>query len=73
MSYHHGVDSEANQKTLEPDALVRDVEEARYRLTPLLPGIDPGDLVLILQSLFRAPGTGRRFLLRQVRPGVYVP
>ena len=35
--------------------------EARQRVAPLVPDIDPGDLLLILQSLLRPIGTGRRF------------
>jgi hypothetical protein len=42
------------------------------RLQPLLPDIDPGDLDLILTSLLRPFGSGRRFFLREVRPGVSV-
>jgi hypothetical protein len=34
--------------------------------------MDPGDLDLILSSLLRPFGSGRRFFLREVRPGVYV-
>jgi hypothetical protein len=73
MSYHQDVDSDARHDSSDPDHLVTQVEEARRRIAGALPDIDPLDLVLILQSLLRPPGTGRRFLLRQVRPGVYVP
>jgi hypothetical protein len=34
--------------------------------------MDPGDLDLILTSLLRPFGSGRRFFLREVRPGVRV-
>ena len=49
------------------------IEEALRKLAPKLPGIDPQDLVLILDSIFRPFGTGRIFLLRR-RPdgGGYV-
>ncbi|HET6202660.1 MAG TPA: hypothetical protein VFI25_07645 [Planctomycetota bacterium] len=65
----------------EPAPLPRDpieafadrVREARDRLSPRLPEVDPGDLLLILQSLLRPPGWERRYFLRSVRPGVYVP
>ena len=57
----------------DPDKLVQEVEETRSRIAVLLPDIDPGDLVLILQSVLRPVGSGRHFLFRQPRPGVYVP
>jgi hypothetical protein len=63
----------SSPQTADPDQLVKDVEETRLRIGASLPDIDPGDLVLILQSLLRPPGTGRRFFVRQVHPGVYVP
>lgn len=52
-------------------AMVR-VEEERHRLAALLSDIDPGDLHSILVAIFRPWGSGRHFLLRQVRPGVNV-
>jgi hypothetical protein len=58
---------------IDPAELARQVAAARARVGPLVPDIDPADLVLILQSLLRPPGSGRRYFLRQVRPGVYVP
>jgi hypothetical protein len=45
---------------------------AKLRLQPLFPDMDPGDLDLILTSLLRPFGSGRRFFLREVRPGVRV-
>ena len=54
------------------DAVLERVEEARRRLAPLLPDMDPGDLHAILVAIFQPWGTGRRFFLRQIRPGVYV-
>jgi hypothetical protein len=50
------------------------VEFAREkeRLAVLLPDIDPGDLDLILTSLARPFGSGRRFFLREMKPGVRV-
>jgi hypothetical protein len=44
----------------------------RDRLAPSLPDMDPGDLLLILQSLLRPPGSGKSYFLRPIRPGVYV-
>ena len=38
-------------------------------LLPRLPEIDPDDLILIVQSLLRPPGTGRRFILRRAGNG----
>jgi hypothetical protein len=49
-----------------------DVARDRQRLAKLLPDIDPGDLDLILTSLARPFGSGRRFFLREIKPGVYV-
>jgi hypothetical protein len=48
------------------------VLDARARVAPMLPDIDPGDLLLILQSLLRPIGTGRRFFLRRRDSGGYV-
>ena len=49
-----------------------DVARDRQRLAKLLPDIDPGDLDLILTSLARPFGSGRRVFLREIKPGVYV-
>jgi hypothetical protein len=49
-----------------------DVEKEKRRLAPLLPDIDPHDLDLILTSLARPFGSGRRFFLREIKPGVRV-
>ena len=61
----------------DPDAqeferVLARVEKERERLAPLLPDIDPGDLHAILVAMLQPWGMGRRFFLRQVRPGVYV-
>jgi len=53
-------------------ALAKQIEEAKSRVAPLLPDMDPGDLDLTISSLLRPFGSGRRFFLRQVKPGVYV-
>jgi hypothetical protein len=50
-------------------AFAERVEAACTRLAPRLPGLDPGDLVLIVQSVLRPIGTGRRFFLRPLSPG----
>lgn len=56
----------------DAEALAARVVALRDRLAPLVPDIDPGDLMLILESLLKPIGSGRRFLLREIRPGVYV-
>ncbi|HYV67224.1 MAG TPA: hypothetical protein VE964_13345 [Myxococcales bacterium] len=48
------------------------VLEARERIAPLLPDMDPADLILILQSLLRPVGSGRLFFLRRLQSGAYV-
>lgn len=53
-------------------ALLARLEEAKRRIAPKLPDIDPADLDLILMSMLRPFGSGRRFFLREIRPGVYV-
>ena len=53
--------------------LVSRIRAAQARVAPLVPDIDPGDLLLILQCLLSPPGSGRRFFLREIAPGVYVP
>jgi hypothetical protein len=54
------------------DAVLARVEIERARIAELLPDIDPGDLHAILVALFQPWGTGRRFFVREIRPGVYV-
>ncbi len=71
--YRDGVDPQDDRPASElAEDFARRVLEIRDRVAPLVPDIDPGDLLLILQSLLRPFGSGRRFLLREVRPGVYV-
>jgi hypothetical protein len=53
-------------------SLAKQIEEAKKRVAPLLPDMDPSDLDLIISSLLRPFGSGRRFFLREVKPGVYV-
>ncbi len=61
----------------EPDepaeAFARRVLAARDRVADRFADMDPGDLLLILECLLRPPGSGRRFILHEVRPGVHVP
>jgi hypothetical protein len=47
-----------------PDDLARRVQDACARLRPKVRDVDPGDLLLIVQSLLRPVGSGRKFLLR---------
>ncbi|HVK85375.1 MAG TPA: hypothetical protein VM513_14755 [Kofleriaceae bacterium] len=56
----------------DAEVLAARVVALRDRLAPHVPDIDPGDLMLILESLLKPIGSGRRFLLREIRPGVYV-
>jgi hypothetical protein len=65
----HGVFDQAGSW---PSAIVDELTATKRRLQPLLPDMDPCDLDLILTSLLRPFGSGRRFFLREVRPGVRV-
>jgi hypothetical protein len=56
----------------ESAALVERVLAARERVRSRLSDIDPGDLLVILQSLLRPPGS-RHFLLRPAGPHSYAP
>ena len=58
---------------VDAEALAARLVALRDRVAPRVPDMDPGDLLLILESLLRPFGTGRRFLLREIQPGVYVP
>jgi hypothetical protein len=51
---------------------IMELAATKARLQPLLPDMDPSDLDLILTSLLRPFGSGRRFFLREVRPGVRI-
>ena len=53
----------------DPELFAQRVEREVARLSPRLPDVDPGDLVLIVQSLLRPLGSGRRFILRRVGSG----
>jgi hypothetical protein len=45
------------------------LEKEVARLAPRLPEIDPDDLVLIVQSVLRPLGSGRRSILRRAGRG----
>jgi hypothetical protein len=62
---------EHEQAVHAAEQLASAVEAAYARVRPQLPDIDPSDLVLILQSVLRPPGSGRVFFLHQIGPGVY--
>ncbi len=66
------VDETSPDGVFDPEVLIARVEQAKKRLAPILADMDAGDLDLILMSLLRPFGSGRRFFLRQIRPGVYV-
>jgi hypothetical protein len=57
-----------------PDEFARRVMQARDRVAPRFPDIDPGDLLLIVESVLRPPSKNRRFFVRPLpRGGGYVP
>lgn len=60
-------------KPFDPEAFSKRVFAERDRLAPLLPEIDPGDLVLILQSVLRPFGSGKNCFLRIGKDGRFVP
>lgn len=55
-----------------PEELVEELRRLSQALAPKLPDMDPGDLLLILKSLARPFGSGRRIFLCERRPGVHV-
>lgn len=57
---------------LSPEELAREVQRLYEKLRPELPDIPPGDLILILQSVLRPPGSGRRYFLKRQPEGGYV-
>jgi hypothetical protein len=48
------------------------VDSARKRLEGRV-DVAPGDLLIILESILRPFGSGKRFFLREIAPGVHVP
>ena len=59
--------------SVEREQLVARVLALRDELAPRLPGMDHGDLLLILENLLRPFPSGRRFFLREIEPGFLVP
>ncbi|HET6283667.1 MAG TPA: hypothetical protein VFH73_22115 [Polyangia bacterium] len=49
----------------DPELFAQRLEKEVARLQPRLPEIDPDDLILIVQSILRPLGSGRRFILRR--------
>jgi len=49
------------------------VLDTRARVAPLVPEVSDEDLLLILQSLLRPIGSGRRFFLWPTESGLHVP
>ena len=60
---------EARRQIEDPEAFALRVEQEVARLVPRLPDIDPDDLALIVQSILRPAGSGRRFILRRAGNG----
>jgi hypothetical protein len=60
-------------KAFDVEAFMEKVFATRDRLAPLLPDIDPADLLLILECTLRPFGTGKRFFLRQRSDGRHGP
>jgi len=65
-------DEVSNRVASWPGTMLEELAATKRRLQPLLPNMDPCDLDLILTSLLRPFGSGRRFFLHEVRPGVCV-
>jgi hypothetical protein len=64
--------SPERQGLAEREAFAQRLAAAKARISPVLPDVDPADLDLILASLLRPFGSGRRFFLRELRPGILV-
>jgi hypothetical protein len=54
------------------DSLVAELKARQEQLVRELPDMDPDELFLILHSLLRPIGTGRRFFLRRQADGTHV-
>ena len=64
--------SAASSDSWADEPLEQRLAEAKLRIAHLVGDLDPGDVDLILRSLLRPFGSGRRFFLRELRPGVFV-
>ena len=70
--YDAGVKKKRAAKVFDVEAFTSNIMKERDRLAPLLPEIDPGELVLILQSVLRPFGTGRSYFIRKTKEGRFV-
>jgi hypothetical protein len=58
----------------DPSELAKRIFEARDRMARRFPDVDPGDLLLIVESVLRARSKNRRFFVRRLpQGGGYVP
>jgi hypothetical protein len=57
---------------VDRDELVKKILEARERVAPLVPDIDPGDLIHILEMHFRPFGSGLTVFQRKLGSGGHV-
>ena len=67
-----GVTMRRRQVAFDIEKYVEAVEEARRQLVRAMPDADPGDLLLIAQSLLRPFGSGKTFFLLAAPGGRYV-
>lgn len=65
-------DRPLEQRCAEAQALSDRVAVVHRRIRGKLPGMDPGDLALILEVMLRPFGSGQRFFLREIAPGIHV-
>ncbi len=56
----------------DSEALARAIEVLVAELSPKLPDLEVSELIMHLEALLRPVGTGRRFFLKETRPGVFV-
>ena len=68
-----GMKKQRAAKAFDAEVFLRKEFAVRDRLAPLLPDIDPGDLLLTLECTLRPFGTGKRFFLRQRSDGRHGP
>ncbi len=61
-----------SRKMLASERLARRICDLSDKVQPLVPDIERGDLMLIIDSILRPIGKGRSFLMYEIRPGVYV-
>jgi hypothetical protein len=59
------VESKETSAATEAEAFADRLESLHALLAPQVPDLDPDDLTLILHSILRPLGTGRRFILRR--------